>query len=295
LALIAGTHKIRVYSSGEDKLRVQILDLMAQRDLIVNGNTIWLYDSKKQLAQFATLDQQKLDETRALAEEKVLDYAKKLSLDISSPIAVAEYLLAEAQEYANFSVGKDHSLAGRTAYQLILTPQSANSLLARATLSVDSETGLPLAVEIYSVEQENAAFSVRFESVSFAEVDPSIFEFSAPNGVATEMVLPELPEITEDQKQWAQMLKGQLEQRFGDLAKPEILGTGFDSVLYLAELPADLSLELLEQQLFADLIEEVQGGRLFSTPLLKVLLTDSGKLYVGAVTKEYLLRAANLR
>jgi len=41
------------------------------------------------------------------------------------------------------------------------------------------------------------------------------------------------------------------------------------------------------------MLTEVPGGKVFSTPLVNVLLTDSGEVYMGAVTIDYLLSLAN--
>ena len=51
-------------------------------------------------------------------------------------------------------------------------------------------------------------------------------------------------------------------------------------------------MEMLENQLFADLLVQVEGGKVFSTPLMNILITDSGEVYAGAVTISYLQEVA---
>ena len=63
--------------------------------------------------------------------------------------------------------------------------------------------------------------------------------------------------------------------------------------MHLAALPADIPQDLMATELFADMLTEVPGGKVFSTPLVNVLLTDSGEVYMGAVTIDYLLSLAN--
>ena len=53
--LAAGTHTMRVYAS-ESGSRVQILDQMSQRDLIVTPTEFWLYDAGQASAVMGTLD-----------------------------------------------------------------------------------------------------------------------------------------------------------------------------------------------------------------------------------------------
>jgi hypothetical protein len=63
--------------------------------------------------------------------------------------------------------------------------------------------------------------------------------------------------------------------------------------VHLAALPADIPQDLMATELFADMLTQVPGGKVFSTPLVNVLLTDSGEVYMGAVTIDYLLSLAN--
>jgi outer membrane lipoprotein-sorting protein len=303
--LIAGTHKIRVYASAEGT-RVQILDPMKQRDLIVNKDEFWFYDSRKATAITGTFDMQvdqaDVDKAQADAEAKLAEYAAAIQLDISNPEAVANYLMEKIGENTTVSVGKDHMVAGRTAYQLIAQPNADNSLIESVVISVDSETGMALDVKVYSVEQEAPAMHVGFESISFEIPDASIFSFTPPAGTTVETF--EAPEdleaelerlktegsnLTEEQKL---AYKAELEAKYADQAKPELMGQGWESVIYLSAIPSEIPMGLLENELFADLMTKVPGGKVFSTPVLNVLITDSGEVYAGAVTIAFLQEVA---
>ena len=295
--LIAGTHKIRVYASTEGT-RVQILDPMKQRDLIVNKDEFWFYDSRKATAITGTFDMQvdqaDVDKAEADAEAKLAEYAASIQLDISNPEAVANYLMEQIGETTSVSVGKDHMVAGRTAYQLIAQPKASNSLIESVVISVDSETGMALDVKVYSVEQEEPAMHVGFESISFEIPAASTFSFTPPAGTTVETfeapaeleaelekLQAEGASMTEEQKL---AYKAELEAKYADQAKPEVIGEGWESVMYLSAIPSEVPLELLENELFADLMTTVSGGKVFSTPVLNVLITDSGEVYAGAVT-----------
>ena len=303
--LIAGTHKIRVYASAEGT-RVQILDPMKQRDLIVNKDEFWFYDSRKATAITGTFDMQvdqaDVDKAQADAEAKLAEYAAAIQLDISNPEAVANYLMEKIGENTTVSVGKDHRVAGRTAYQLIAQPNADNSLIESVVISVDSETGMALDVKVYSVEQDAPAMHVGFESISFEIPDASIFSFTPPAGTTVETF--EAPEdleaelerlktegsnLTEEQKL---AYKAELEAKYADQSKPELIGQGWESVIYLSAIPSEIPMGLLENELFADLMTKVPGGKVFSTPVLNVLITDSGEVYAGAVTIAFLQEVA---
>lgn len=304
--LISGTHKIRVYASAEGA-RVQVLDTMSQRDVVINKDEFWFYDSRKATAitgAIIPMDQAELDEAQTEAESKLQEYAAQIQLDISNPEAVANYLMDQIGESTTVSVGKDHRVAGRTAYQLIAQPNATNSLVESVIVSVDSETGMALDVKVYSKEQEAPALHVGFESISFEVPDASMFSFTPPAGTTVETlevsaeaeaelerlkVEADSSELTQQRKD---ELMAELEAKYGNQPRPELIGSDWESVMYLSAIPAEVPMELLENELFADLMTSVAGGKVFSTPILNVLITDSGKVYAGAVTIAFLQEVA---
>jgi outer membrane lipoprotein-sorting protein len=305
--LIAGTHKIRVYAS-EVGMRVQILDMMSQRDLIINQNEFWSYDARNATAITGSFDFEVSEsdkaEMKAELQEQLDDYAAQIQLDISNPEAVADYLMAQIGETTDVSVGKDHMLAGRTAYQLIAQPNADKSLIESVVISVDSETGMALDVKVYSIEQETPAFHVGFESISFETPDASMFSFTPPPGTTVETM--EVPAELEAQLEAYKAeyeakgytnednaaMRAELEARYADQPKPAMIGEGWESVIYLPAMPQDVPMDLMENELFGDLMIQVAGGKVFSTPVLNVLVTDAGAVYAGAVTIEFLLEVA---
>ena len=307
IELIAGTHKIRVYAS-EVGMRVQVLDPMSQRDFIVNQNEFWAYDARNATALTGTFDMEVSDEDKAEfeaeAQAQLDQYLAEIQLDISNPEAVADYLMAQVGETTEVSVGKDHRIAGRTAYQLIAQPNAENSLVESVVISVDSETGMALDVKVYSIEQEEPAFHVGFESISFETPDASMFSFTPPAGTTVEtMEVPavleaELEQLKSDyeNKEFTNednaAMRAEFESRYAEAPKPAMIGEDWESVIYLPAMPQEVPMEMMENELFADLMTPVDGGKVFSTPLLNVLVLDSGEVYAGAVTIEYLQEVA---
>ena len=301
--LIAGTHKIRVYAS-EAGMRVQILDPMSQRDFIVNQEEFWIYDARNATAMTGTFDMEVSEEDKAefeaQAQAELDEYLAEIQLDISNPEAVADYLMAQIGETTEVSVGKDHRIAGRTAYQLIAQPNAANSLVESVVISVDSETGMALDVKVYSVEQEAPAFHVGFESISFDTPDASLFSFAPPAGTTVEtMEVPAELEALKSEYENKEFtnednaaMRAEFDARYADQPKPKMIGEGWDAVIYLPAMPQEVPMDMMENELFADLLTQVDGGKVFTTPLLNVLIADSGEVYAGAVTIEYLQEVA---
>ena len=287
MELVTGEHRVRVFV-GETGMRAQILDMMAQRDLIVSGNTIWSYDSREQVAMYAEIDEEKLAEGKVSAEAELNAYIVELGLDLTDPQAVAEYLMSQVGDSSEVSVGTDHYHAGRTAYQLIVTPNSEVSLVDSIVVSVDSETGMPLALSVYSTEQAEPAMEVGYESISFADQDESLFSFTPPAG--TQIVdLNELEAQKEkvDLEMWMDMDEMEsLEKK----PEPVMIGEGWDTVVHM---PAgEKPLEEMGGQLLQSLMTPVAGGMLLSTPLMNVFMTDSGDVYAGAVSVQHLFDTA---
>ncbi|MEL0200123.1 MAG: hypothetical protein VW959_02080 [Aquiluna sp.] len=287
MELVTGEHRVRVYV-GETGMRAQILDMMAQRDLIVSGNTVWTYDSREQVAMYAELDEEKLAEGKIEAEAEISAYIAEIGLDLTDPQAVAEYLMSQVGDSSEVTVGTDHYHAGRTAYQLIVTPNSEVSLVDSIVVSVDSETGMPLALSVYSTEQAEPAMEVGYESISFGDQDESMFSFTPPAG--TQIVdLKELEAQKEkvDLEMWMDMEEMEsLEEK----PEPVMIGEGWDTIVLM---PAgDKALAEMGGELIQSLMTPVAGGMLFSTPLMNVFMTDSGDVYAGAVSVQHLLDTA---
>ena len=285
IALLSGTHRIRVYASDEGA-RIQILDPMSQRDLIINDEEFWIYDSRKATATNGTFPKDMLDlsaedkkNAEATLNSALDEYSAKLQLNLRSPEAIADYLIAQADKDAEISVGRDHRIAGRTAYQLIINPDAVNTLIDSVFISVDSETGIALDVKIYSVEFDEPAFHIGFSDIDFNTPDASLFTFSPPAGTTVTQLndqlmsaipaediatmetlmlqakaeLDEIKTISDEGKEQAKRaLEAQLEQaraQASDLGikEPYLLGKGWESVLYIPAIPEQVIADLTSQ------------------------------------------------
>lgn len=285
IAFLASDNTMRVYAS-ELGVRVQILDQMSQRDLIVTENEFWAYNSKTATAVTGSFDGLATDDQKlaaaAQAEGKAQELAAELNIDVTNPDSLATALIAAVEKDATISVGSDQLVAGRGAYTLTVEPNSPNSLIDRVVVAVDGETGLVLDVKVFSVEQDNAALSLGFESVSFDVPDASLFSFSPPPGTTVETLeMPKSGDATPN-----------VDATPSAQAKPEVIGDGWDAVMHLSALPEDINLDMFENELFADLMTAVDGGKVFSTPVANVLITDDGQVYAGSVTVDFLLQVA---
>ena len=256
LEFLTGSHTAHVFVGGATTQRVQVLEGFAERDAIRNGDSDWLYDSdEKEAVHLTRADGATLPDGPAI-----------------TPAEAAAKLLAAVEPSTDIEVVDTARVAGRAAYELRLTPRDADTLVGSVVLSVDAETGLPLAVAVTAKGGSDPAFSVRFSEIDFDAPDAGLFDFAPPSGVTVseESVDPGVPDATSDAAAHPQ---------------PTVVGDGWDAVVVLpaGAAPADFSGPLVER-----LTTAVDGGRVLSTALVSVLVTDDGRVLAGAVTTEHL-------
>ncbi|CAN2169815.1 hypothetical protein MCEMRE196_00063 [Candidatus Nanopelagicaceae bacterium] len=298
LEFFAGTHTANLYVDGVEKARLQVLDLLSERDYIRNGNELWSYDAGKSLAQHSVVSEAEVANAEAEARSLFNKNSGKLPFDYTSPAAVAEYVLNEAGKYSTITVASDIKIADRGAYQITITPKGNQSLVASATLSIDAATGLPLAARVMAVGQSTPAFEVAFETITFTKPAASNFEFTPPAGTRVQEVaaptkadvLRELAKATEGKKVPTEAEVEKLANaKLEDLATQ---GWGAVAVVPAAEVPAELRALQLNNNLYKELTKPVAGGRVFSSALMNIFFADNGDVYAGSVTVARLLEVA---
>ena len=271
IELLSGTQEARVFANGPMNLRVEVKDTLASRTAVTNGAEAWYYDSETDVATHVTIPADATDAIRDKLED---------SADLPTPAQVADRILDELGPSTDFAVGTDAKVAGRTVYELVLTPKASGTLAESVSISVDSETGLPLQVSVGATGQDAAAFQIGFTSIDLQAPAAELFEYvPAPGVTVDEQQLPS---------------GGGIPMRHGaepQTDSPVVTGTGWDAIV---EVPAaSVSTELSANPLFEQLTTQVDGGRLFSTALVNVLLTNDGRMLAGSVPADRLLAAAD--
>lgn len=300
LEFLAGTHRANLYVDGPTRARLQVLDLLSERNFIRNGKDLWFYDAAKSKVTHTEIDLAR--EARAKEDVKtwILANPSEFPFDVTSPAAAAEYFLSEADATTNFAVDEDARIAGRDAYQLVMTPKSKGSLVESVKFGIDAQTGLPLAVRVQAVGQADPAFEVAFEIISFETPAASLFEFTPPQGSIVEKI---------DGAELEKKLMEKASQKDLDLTTRELTpdvkkeleaeverlkNEGWSAVASIpaGEIPSEFLTELRSNRLYEELTRTVEGGRIFSTALFNILFTDDGAIFAGAVTAEKLLEAS---
>ncbi|MGW3105501.1 LolA family protein [Streptomyces sp. NPDC001100] len=286
--LATGSHTLRVAADGPDKQKVSLLENAAEYSLIHNGKDVWGYDSQSNEVFHATTsaDTSKGDETRA-TPKGLTDEALK-SVDSTTSVTVD---------------GTEH-VAGRDAYKLLIKPKQSGTTVGTISVAVDAKTGLPLKFTLTPASGGAAVVDVGFTQLSLAKPAASTFDFKTPKGakVTTEdspaKATPDhsAPFGKDDKTNKADKGLGK------SADDPTVIGKGWNSIAVFETggqgIPTGSSSGGGDLGGFlSSLGDQVKGsfgsGTVYSTRLINALVTDDGKVYVGAVTKSALVKAAD--
>ncbi|MEN8653968.1 DUF2092 domain-containing protein [Streptomyces sp. 21So2-11] len=313
MELASGTHTLRVAADGPDKQRVSILDDAAEYSLIHNGGEVWAYDSASNAAFHAKAPTGAGDSGKGSGKQEKLPEGVP-----TTPKALAQEVLKAADDTTSVTVDGTTQVAGRDAYQLLIKPKQAGSTIGAIRVAVDADNGVPLKFTLSPSSGGKAAIDAGFTKVDFGKPSADTFKFSPPKGAK----VTEGDDVKEQGKgdkgfdEFKQDFEGgmggagDLPQGLDDLQGLNVLGEGWSSVAVIkspegegmapkaegktgekGDLPPEAG------QFLDALGDKVSGkfgtGTVFSTRLVNALMTDDGTVYVGAVTKDALVKAAN--
>jgi hypothetical protein len=193
-------------------------------------------------------------------------------------------------------VGPDVETAGRRAYSLVLEPRTDGTLVGKIAVAVDAENGMPLSVKVTARGAAGPAFSTGFTSLSLEAPEAALFNFSPPAGsTVKELQLHHPARAGFPETPGTYITPDGLGRNVQENARHYLSGSGWETV---AEVPADsgagsaLSALLTRNPLLAQAAATVPGGRLISTALFNILLTDDGRIFAGMVPPERLQAAS---
>jgi outer membrane lipoprotein-sorting protein len=273
IALLTGPNSLRVYVDGPTRARVQDLESLAERDVIRNGCDVWVYDSKDNSVGHASLTSR-----QHFVRPGTAPQATAPDPTDSTPSGLAKKLIAELEPSSTLSVDSSVRVAGRAAYDLVLTPKVTNTLIGSVSIAVDAETGLPLRVQIDARGQKAPAVTIGFSSVNLSTPAASLFAFTPPVGA----------KVTELTKSAAGA-----KAPGSSVSKPAetVTGHGWDAVVAVAA--AGSVGKLSQSAEFGELTTAVAGGRLLHTSLFNILFTADGRIVAGSVSVARLQEVAS--
>lgn len=185
-SLVSGTHTWRIWLDGPTRQRLALVGTSGESDVIRNGTDLWLWSSADKTAVHHTLGDH---DGAPGGSSAVKPGGLPTGLPGGSPTglpttpdAAASTALAAMGNDTSVTTSGTASVAGRSAYELVLTPKSKTTRVASVRIAIDAEKHVPLRVQVFSTKLDNPAFEVGFTSVDFAKPEARQFEFTPPAG-----------------------------------------------------------------------------------------------------------------
>jgi outer membrane lipoprotein-sorting protein len=273
---------------GPDRQRIALPGDLSETDFVHDGADLWIYDSSTNSVTHRTVP----------TTSPTAPVPAPAPTDLT-PSAQAAQWLSDLDPSTALSVAGTTTVAGRPAYELQATPRTPGTLVAAVRVAVDSATGVPLRVQVFPAGSGTPAFTVGFSSVSFTTPAASTFRFTPPAGA---IVNRTTTQPTDNADAGAHVPTGPSgpsgDTAGGGSAKPTLSGTGWASVVQLPA--ADLN-SVLPGTAVADpgrsrsaldwinrISTQVPAGHLLTTRLFSVLVTNDGRVLLGAVAPSVL-------
>lgn len=283
-----------VASDGQGRFRATLPGETSEQTVIEDGSTLWHWNSAEKKVTKTPHGDLKPGEHDA---------------KIGNPAETAKGLVAEARKFSEVEVDGTAMVANRPAYQLLLTPKpTERTLLREVRVAVDSQTRIPLRLEVLANAQPEPALKLGFTEFNVRPQDPAQFTFTPPAGAEVTEHKPG-DEAKAEAREHAEGFR----QILGQLS-PHIVGDGWDTVAVL-KVPAEASgmlngpaqgdrpgqpgvggpegpnsLEMLRG--FGKEIDTPFGKAwVFNTKVVTAILTGDGRAAVGLVPTQVLIEA----
>ncbi|WP_051114169.1 LolA family protein [Actinopolymorpha alba] len=287
-SLVSGNHTLKVWYDGPQRSRLALLGTLGESDIIRNGRDVWTWSSSSKSATHVVLP------AKVKGRDPLPPEAR--SQLPQTPEDAAKQALAAIDPTTKVTTDATTTVAGRAAYQLILTPRDTTSLVGQVRLAIDGAKHIPLQVQVFARGASEPAFQVGFTQITFGTPSADQFTFSPPPGTKVKQVTPGEHAGLDHARKGAPHPNAKPGTAAG-ADRPQVVGKGWTTVVLARDVPAAGS-SGSDNQVSAVLaaLPKVSGawgsGRLLKSSLFSVLVTDDGRVLAGAVSPERLYSVA---
>lgn len=272
-AMLSGSHTLQVWYGGPDQQRVALLGRTDEADLFRDGTDLWQWNSADHRAVHVVVPK-----SSESADKKV---PLPSAMSTLSPVGLARQALQAMDASTKVTVKKDHPVADRSAYDLVLTPRTSATKVGSVHIAIDGQTKVPLGVQVYARGAGSPAVDVAFSSINYARPSDRTFQFVPPAGATVHQVKPSgrtpVPQHATD-----------------GTSHVAVTGSGWTRIV--TARAGDGSMSWLHRANVLNSLTPVSGtwgsGRLLDSALVSVLVTSDGRVFAGAVPPTALYSAA---
>ena len=272
MGLLLGNHTWRVWTNAQDSFRVAKVNGSEELNIIHNPDQTWIWNSSTREA------------VKAVHDGK--DRSKKpgpTPTPTTTPGDLAKKLLEAVDPSTAVSVDSNTTVAGRAAYQLVLTPKSGATKVGQIRIAVDGDNLTPLRVAVTARGASSPAIQVAFSTITFGTPDPTNFQFTPPSDAKVVDAKQKMPVATTKPS----TTTGEPSHK--------VVGEGWAQVHVVSGLGQVDTSKTPELEQLLGQFPTVSGawgqGRLVETALFSAVLTKDGRLAIGAVQPTLLYAA----
>jgi outer membrane lipoprotein-sorting protein len=281
-SLVAGSHTLRLWYAGPNRVRLALLGSLGESDLVRNGPDLWSWSSSDKSATHHTVEPSKAAAPGTMASGSPV-----------TPQQAADAALKAISPSTKVSTDGTAVVADRSAYELVLQPRDTRTLVDSVRIAIDGKTHVPTRVQVFAKNVSKPAFEVGFTSFDPTTPAASVFRFNPPPGT----------KVTQSGDAKDALPGPDTSAGKGSSASPpRVVGTGWTSVV-VAQVPGGAGsgtgsgsgpgTDSMSRVLRA--LPAVSGswgsGHLLKGTLFSALLTDDGRLVIGAVAPDALYSA----
>jgi outer membrane lipoprotein-sorting protein len=271
-----GTSQFQVWTDGHGRERMSIPSKGGEMTVVNDGSTVWQWDSTTHTVTESHRNEANRKQPSPEAQHKTPP----------DPATASRNIVDKLRQNSNVTVDGTASVAGRDAYELVLTPKpNERTLLREVRIAVDAQKRVPLQVEVDTNGSSDPALKVGFSQLDLSNPNPSLFQFTPPPGAKVQQ---QQPEQRKPQQQ---------------PTEHKVVGSGWDSVL-VTRLPQQqpspakkpggkqpTDLRALASRIGKPVSGPWGNGWIISTRAVTALVTSDGRLAVGAVPEQVLTSA----
>jgi hypothetical protein len=188
---LTGSHQFGIWYASPTRFRLAEQGSFSENDLRRDAGRIWLWNSRTQTATRVLLPRQASAShggfrplpagPGSLQHQSGTAGGLPPAGPLSSPAAIAA-LLAAAGRSTVITVGQNVTVAGRSAYQLVIKPKTDKSLIGRIDIAIDAARHIPVRLEVFARGAAQPAVQIGYTSLSFGRPAASNFSFTPPPG-----------------------------------------------------------------------------------------------------------------